>query len=393
MTFVYIALTAALSVLALPAAYLLLLTFAGLFVRRNADQSGTAPGTRFAILVPAHNEAKLLPLLLESLRNNDYPTELYEVFVVADNCTDSTAEIGRSLGAVVYERNDTQLRGKPHALKWLIGQLSERSEDFDAYLFLDADSQVSSKFLAAMDRNLRDGYEVVQSYYAVSNPAASSLSALRYIAFVLKHNVRPMGKRALGLSCGLFGTGMAFSREIIERYGWESFTLAEDIEHFMKLTNDGVEVRFAHEAVLWSDMPTSFEGARGQNLRWERGRLDMARRFSLPFLVQGLLKGNMRKVDAAIEQLIPPMSITYAAGAVLLLLTLPTLQPWLIGLGIAVNAALLTHLVLGLIIARAPVAVYRAFAFAPAFVAWKLLIYVQAMALKELPWVRTQRPQ
>ncbi len=393
MTFVYIALAAALAVVALPAAYLLLLTFAGLFVRRKADESGTAHGTRFAILVPAHNEAKLLPLLLESLRNNDYPTELYGVFVVADNCTDATAEIGSSLGAVVYERNDTQLRGKPHALKWLIGQLAERSEEFDAYLFLDADSQVSSNFLSAMDRNLRDGYQAVQSYYAVSNPAASSLSALRYIAFVLKHNVRPMGKRALGLSCGLFGTGMAFSREIIERYGWESFTLAEDIEHFMKLTNDGVAVRFAHEAVLWSDMPTSFEEARGQNLRWERGRLDMARRFSLPFLVQGLLKGNMRKIDAAIEQLIPPMSITYAAGAVLLLLTLPTLQPWLIGLGIAVNAALLAHLVLGLITARAPVAVYRAFAFAPVFIAWKLLIYVQAMALKELPWVRTQRPQ
>ena len=393
MTFVYIALAVALAVLALPAAYLLLLTFAGLFVRRNTVQSGAAPETKFAILVPAHNEATLLPLLLESVRNNDYPAQLYEVFVVADNCTDATAEIGRSLGAVVYERSDAQLRGKPHALKWLIGRLADRSEEFDAYLFLDADSQVSSNFLAAMDRNLREGYQAVQSYYAVSNPAASPLSALRYIAFVLKHNVRPMGKRALGLSCGLFGTGMAFSREIIERYGWESFTLAEDIEHFMKLTNDGVAVRFAHEAVLWSDMPTSFEEARGQNLRWERGRLDMARRFSLPFLVQGLLKGDMRKVDAAIEQLIPPMSITYAAGALLLLLTLPTLQPWLIGLGVAVNAALLTHLVLGLITAGAPAAVYKAFAFAPVFIAWKLVIYVQAMAVKELPWVRTQRPE
>ena len=100
-------------------------------------------------------------------------------------------------------------------------------------------------------------------------------------------------------------------------------------------------------------MPTSFEDARGQNLRWERGRLDMARRFSVGFLVEGLLKGNMRKVDAAIEQLIPPMSITYAAGAVLLLLTRPTLQPWLIGFGVAVNAALFVHLVLGLITAKA----------------------------------------
>ena len=103
MIFVYIALGAALSVVALPAAYLLLLTFAGLFVRRKVDLPDADPVTKFAILVPAHNEAALLPLLLESVHNNDYPKELYEVFVVADNCTDSTAEIGRGLGAVAEQ--------------------------------------------------------------------------------------------------------------------------------------------------------------------------------------------------------------------------------------------------------------------------------------------------
>lgn len=374
----------------LPCLYLLGLTLAGL-VRRRGHSPGVSPATRFAVLVPAHNEEVLLPRLLDNLKKVDYPAHLFDVYVVADNCTDSTADIARASGVQGLERHDSQRRGKGYALRWLLEQVQVLGREYDAYLVLDADSLVSSNFLSAMDARFQQGSLVVQGYYSVSNATQTSVSALRYIALVLMHYVRPMGRRALGLSCGLFGTGMAFRREVIGRFGWDAFTLAEDVEYYLKLTQAGIKVDFAPEAVLWAEMPTSLRDARSQNLRWERGRLMMAWRYGLPFLARGVLERNALKVDAAIEQLIPPLSITFFAGFLLLALSLASWQPWSIGLALAGNLALAGHLFLGLLSARVPLSAYRALALAPRFVAWKLLVYLQAMKPSDMRWTRTQR--
>lgn len=374
----------------LPCLYLLGLTLAGM-VRRGSPSPRVKPATRFAVLVPAHNEEVLLPRLLDNLKDVDYPAHLFDVYVVADNCTDSTADIARASGVHVLERHDTQNRGKGYALRWLLEQVEALGRQYDAYLVLDADSLVSSNFLGVMDAHFQRGSLAVQGYYTVSNATQTSVSALRYIALVLMHYVRPMGRRALGLSCGLFGTGMAFSREVISKFGWDAFTLAEDVEYYLKLTEAGIRVDFAPDAVLWAEMPASFRDARSQNLRWERGRLVMAWRYGWRCLARGMLERNTLKMDAAIEQLIPPLSITFLAGLLLLALGLASRQPWNLGLALAGNLALAGHLFLGLLSARVPLRTYRALALAPRFVVWKLLVYVQAMKPSDMRWTRTQR--
>ena len=386
------ALLIAVLALSLASAYLLFLSVVGLFYRSSARPETDAT-TKFAILVPAHNEEILLPSLLESLGTLEYPKRLLDVYVVADNCSDTTAKIGRSYGAAVFERQNPDLRGKGYALQWLLSQIRPRGEEYDAYVFIDADSLVSPNLLTVMDGKFRSGALVIQAHYGVSNPVETWVSALRYIAFELMNYVRPLGRQVLGLSCGLFGTGMAFRKSVLDEHGWDAFTLADDAEYSLKLIESRVKVDFGPEAAVWSQMPASLRDAKTQNLRWERGRLYMAWRYGIRFLAEGIFTRDLAKVDAAIQQLIPPLSFTFVAATVLLAVSLLVGRGWLVGLGLATNLALMGHVVLGLRSVKAPWQVYRAFVFAPGFVLWKTWVYVQALVPREMGWTRTDRSQ
>lgn len=374
----------------LPCAYLLFLTIAGFFARSSATAT-VVPRTRFAILIPAHNEEKLLPRLLESINDVDYPRELMDVYVVADNCDDSTAQIAANYGTDVFERYDDELVGKPYALRWLLERVHEKNRAHDAYLFVDADSLLSVNFMRVMDAKLQSGSKVVQSYYTVSNATQSPVSSLRFVALILMHYARPLGRKVLGLSSGLFGTGMVFRKDVLDEHGWDSYTLAEDVEYFMKLTGRGIRVDFAPEAVLSAQMPETLKDAKSQNLRWERGRLAMARTYGIRYFVQGLLRFNFVKADAGLQQLIPPMSIMSIAVMLYVALSLVTGNIAIIAVGVAALASLAGHVILGLVVARAPLKVYRAFLFAPAFILWKLFVYAEAMIPKRTSWTRTER--
>ena len=372
--------------------YLLLLTLASFLYRRDTD-TGRDARTRFAILVPAHNEELLLPSLMESLESVDYSRGLFDTYVAADNCSDATAAIARRHGAIVYERDVPALRGKPYALRWLLERVRGLDEEYDAYIFIDADTVVSPNILRVLDDRFQSGSDVVQVHYAVSNPTQSSASALRFIAFQLMNYVRPLGKKVLGLSCGLFGTGMGFKRDILDRHGWDAVTLAEDVEYALKLMDRGVRVEFAPEATVLSRMPASFGDARAQNLRWERGRLIMAWRYGLRFFVTGILERSPSKLSAGMDQLIPPLSVPCLAAGLLLVVSLISGKPALIGLGLAVNVSLAGHVLLGMRSARVPMRVYLAFGFAPWLLVWKTLIYLQSLLPGEIRWTRTERPR
>src|SRR5215211_3370569 len=196
--------------LAAVAAYLLLLTVAALWGRRLRPPSGQT-WQRFAILIPAHDEEALLDRLLASLALLDYPADRYTVCVVADNCSDRTAELGRVGGARVFERQDRVQQGKGFALRWLIERLQTDGEHFDAYVVLDADTVVAPNLLRAFDARLSAGAQVVQAYYAVLNAHAAPTAALRTAALAAVHYLRPLGRLALHLSCGLKGNGMCFA--------------------------------------------------------------------------------------------------------------------------------------------------------------------------------------
>ncbi|HEU5318507.1 MAG TPA: glycosyltransferase family 2 protein, partial [Chloroflexota bacterium] len=319
------ALTLAALAVCLAALYLVFLAVAAVACRRRVPPAG--PGMRrFALLVPAHDEALTIERLLGSLAGLDYTRERWVAHVVADNCADETAEVVRRFAAShpgvdlrVHERFDEGLKAKGYALAWLLERLRAGEERYDAYVVLDADSVVSANFLAAMDARLEQGSRVVQAYYTVLNAGESALAALRYAALAAIHYARPLGRAALGLSCGLKGNGMCFAAEVLEGRGWTAHGLAEDVELHLALVAEGLRVDFAPEATVLADMPVSFRQAAAQNRRWERGRVDVLRGVVPRLLLRGVVGRSPVRLDAALEQLIPPISVPVALGGLLAL--------------------------------------------------------------------------
>lgn len=376
-------------------AYLDALSVAAFVRSRVADAPvGEEPRHRLAVLVPAHNEELLIGRLLENLRRLDYPYELYDVCVVADNCTDSTAQIAHAHGATVYERFDPAERAKGYALRWLLERL-EASAAYDAFVILDADSVVSTNFLRSLDARLAAGAQVIQAHYSVLNADDTAVAGLRSAALAAVHYLRPLGRAALGLSCGLKGNGMCFAAPVLERFAWSWFTLAEDVEFHLALVSSGIRVEFAPEATVLADMPVTLDQAASQNDRWERGRLQLVRRYVPRLLLDSLRHRNLLRFDAAVEQLIPPLSIPFALSGLLLLAGVVLAAHG--GLIVTLLAALsligqAAYLLAALALVGAPRARYLALARAPIYIAWKLGLYARALfSSQSADWVRTSR--
>lgn len=394
--------------MAILAAYLLLLTLAATKAQKITPSTGKTPIHRFLILIPAHNEERLLPSTLANLKQLDYPSALFEIHVVADNCADQTAIVGREGGAIVHERNDLTQRGKGYALTWLLGQLEENKHSDpipEAIVILDADTVVSSNFLKVMDARLSSGEQIIQAYYAVRDPSRSWAISIRYIALAAIHFLRPLGRMVLGGSVGLKGNGMVFAAEIMKNRQWSAH-LTEDIEFHMQLILAGSRVTFAPDAIVEAEMPDTLKGSQTQNARWERGRVDMARQY-IPALWKGVLNALREKqfrrayllFDAIMEHLIPPFSIFVASSVFLFLLALllPTgnitpLKSANIGLGIGIILAQIIYTFTSLILVKAPGKIYKALFYAPIFVLWKIGVYLKVFSKEEQQeWVRTAR--
>ncbi len=397
-------------VLAALVGYLLLLTGLACFAPRRTplpNDSLTRPDGgptyhRFAILVPAHNEELLLPQLLGSLRALNYPAANYAIFIVADNCTDRTAQVGRAAGAVVYERTNAEQRGKGYALQWLQARLQEDEVAYDAAVILDADSVVSANFLAVMNAQLQGGARAVQAYYAVledAAPAHQSWGAdLRAAALTVLHYLRPQGRMVAGASVGLKGNGMVFHRDLLRDHAWSS-SVTEDIEYHMTLLLAGERVVFAPDAVVRAEMPASLAAAKSQNVRWEQGRVEMARRY-LPKLLRAALTpaapSRLALLDAAVEHVIPPFSILAAASLLYSLLALAVFfvtggaGPLLLAIFVLLGQAV--YLLVGMTLARASRRIFLALLYAPLFLVWKVWLYVRVLLkLDRQGWVRTAR--
>ena len=392
--------------------YLLLLTAVSIRASRQTKARTGPPTNRFLILVPAHNEERLLPDLLANLRQVDYPQALYTVHVVADNCSDDTAVIARQGGAVVHERFHETEKGKGYALQWLLQQLWAAEEPHDGILILDADSVISPNFLRVMDARLARGERVIQSYYAVRNPEQSWSMSLRYVALAVLHYLRPLGRMVLGGSTGLKGNGMVFAAEILRQQAW-SASITEDIEFHMGLVLSGERVMFAPDAVVEAEMPQNLAGSQTQNTRWEQGRLQMAQTYVPPLLRQSwaaVKKPEYGRAyllfDAVMEHIIPPFSILVGISglglvtAVLLFLFAPasalgTSLKWVnLILGAFNLIGQIIYIFYGLRLVKAPKQIYKALLYAPAFMVWKIWLYIRILLGRDQEgWVRTARNQ
>lgn len=381
-------------VLALSSGYLLLLLLAARDSARSptiapSDHAGTR--LRIVILIPAHDERDGIQATLASVASCSYPADRRRTIVVADNCTDDTADCARMADVEVWERDDRAKLGKGFALAWALQQL-QADDDFDAVAVLDADCLASPNMLSAMEECIGRGASAVQVSYVVANPGASHASALRFAGFALMNTVRPLGKQRLGLSCGLSGSGMAFTKELLRRVPWDVAGLTEDAEYHLRIVEGGGRVEFVPDAWVSSSMPTSLGRSASQQARWENGKLELVRHWSGRLVASGLAEQDMVRLHAGLEWLVPPQSLI-AAGSV---------GSWLAGrlldsrrlmsLSAGTLAAQLVFVLMGLRLVHAPMRVYRALLVAPVLIARKIALYVRLLGGRgPTSWVRTER--
>ena len=400
--------------LALPLLYLLLLSVAALLAGRRAGHTAppaavlasspsppppaslaTTRRPRFALLIPAHDEEAVIGGLLASVAALDYPAALRDVYVIADNCADETANIAQEAGVAgvqVRERRDERQRGKGYALRWLLEDLERGGRRYEGYVVVDADSQLSPNFLSAMAAGLARGADAQQGQYRVQNATTAWTAGLRAVAFALINHLRPLGRSALGWSVGLKGNGMCFSRRLIERFGWASYSLAEDAEYHLALVSAGIRVVYTPEAVVTSAMPTTLRQARSQQQRWERGRLALARTHALALMRGAWRHRDLARLDAIADVCLPPISAL--VGLLALVVLGAAALRWGPGLVVASGlvAVFALHGAAGMGLARLSWRAYGALLYAPWYVLWKIGIYCAAALRRgDGAWVRTSR--
>ncbi len=395
-------LLAAQALIALPILYLCILSLSAIMTasRRKVLDTHSAweekdSHINFALLVPAHDEEGILNTLLESLSQLTYPREKYTVYVVADNCTDGTAELVRTTGwAHVYERFDPERRGKGYALNWLLQKLAQDGLMHDAYIILDADSVVNPAFLQPLAREIGQGAKAVQACNTVLNTTTSPSTILRWIALTLVNHVRSLGRNGLGASSTLNGNGMCLTQELLKHYPWQSFGQSEDYKYYLTLMEHGERVHYVPEAVVRSQMPTTFTQMRTQDVRWESADGSQAHwQVALRLLKAGIKSRDFKRIEAIAELLTPPLSFLafYCLLTCIISLFLWPLPGSLISL--LLLAGLLCYIGTALYLLRPPRTVYVALLHAPGFVIWKLWVFFVLRRSKHYmgKWVRTSR--
>ena len=235
---------------------------------------------RFMAIIPAHNEENVVGNLIESLKKQNYPKELFDIYVIADNCTDNTAKIAREKGAIVYERFDEEHKTKGYALQWFLGQKIEEDAQYDAFCVFDADNIVNENFIKNMNKKLCQGEDVVQGYRDIKNPTDSWISSGYAIYYWMMNRFYHLARYNLGLSPLINGTGFMVRFDVIKPEGWNTETLTEDIEFSLKRIISGNKLGWATDAIVYDEQPVGFKQSWSQRSRWTVGHIQILKRYT-----------------------------------------------------------------------------------------------------------------
>lgn len=237
------------------------------------DTTDAKKNHKFTAIISARNEENVISGIIKSLKEQDYPKDLLDVIVIADNCTDSTAEKAKEAGATVYERNQPDKAMKGYALEWLIDQLlADEKFDSDAIFVFDADNVADKNFVKRMNVALDNGSKMAQGYRDSKNPFDSSVSGAYSIYFLTLMRFFMLARKNLGISAFIGGTGFMLSTELLRQCGgWHTKEICEDVEFTMYRLAEGVTVDFIPDAVFFDEQPVLFSQSWHQRIRWTTG--------------------------------------------------------------------------------------------------------------------------
>jgi cellulose synthase/poly-beta-1,6-N-acetylglucosamine synthase-like glycosyltransferase len=374
--------------------YLWVLAAVGLWpARRYAPSKPVTVWPRFVIVVPAHNEERHLPTLLDSLRQLDYPPDLYEVWVVADNCTDNTARIVVEGGARCLKRDDMTAIGKGWALRFAFDEVCRTAAH--AVVVVDADSVVRPNLLRAFASRLAKGDRALQASDRLQ-PGSSAQSVLLAAENLLEDRLFYQARSRLGLPVLLRGNGICLATSLLREHPWNAFSMTEDTEYAVRLASQGEFARHVPEAVVMTQAPEERGEMAAQRTRWGAGHLRVALRYAPCLLLKGLRALDGRLVDSAFALFVTSKTAVAAWVGISLVLSyvlMPVVGTGPLLTGLAAALGLTCYGALGLMLCRLrPWLLLRTLAAVPAVLAFRYAIHLRSLCCwSSLQWVRTPR--
>jgi cellulose synthase/poly-beta-1,6-N-acetylglucosamine synthase-like glycosyltransferase len=283
--------------------------------KRNPHFPEAAPG-HYAILICARNEDAVIGQLIESVRAQEYPQHLIDIHVIADNCTDRTAQVARAGGALVVERQNKEKIGKGYALEYLIDNITNggREWKYDGYIVIDADNLLEKHFVTEFNNAMKGGCRVVTAYRDSKNFADNWLSACYAVWWLREARYLNGARCLLGLSAQVSGTGFGIRGDLLEELGgWHYFTLTEDVEFTFAMVARGERIGYTPYAILYDEQPTVFKQSWDQRIRWIKGYFQAYARYGAKMLGRVFTRHSFPCYDMLVNTL---------AGTVLTLGTL-----------------------------------------------------------------------
>lgn len=230
---------------------------------------------KFAFIIAARNESAVIGNLIKSIKQQNYPSELIDVIVVADNCTDNTAEIARENGAICYERFNNILVGKGYALDYVFNKIVETFGDYtayDGYFIFDADNVIDRNYVREMNKVFDSGYNVITSYRNSKNYDTNWITAGYSLWFIREAKYLNNPRMMLKTSCAVSGTGFLVNSQIIKKNnGWKFNLLTEDIQFSVVNILEGEKIGYCENAMFYDEQPTTFIQSWNQRMRWSKG--------------------------------------------------------------------------------------------------------------------------
>lgn len=286
------------------------------FIKKEKPHKATQKH-RFAVLISARNESAVIANLLESINNQTYPKELVDVFLIADNCTDNTAEIARNCGANVYERFDKVKVGKGYALNYALKNIKDEygENHYDAFFVFDADNVLDPNYIEEMNKTFSDGYDILTSYRNSKNYGDNWISAGYALWFLRESKYLNYPRMLMNTSCAISGTGFMFSKNILKNCGgWNYYLLTEDIEFTVDHVTKDYKIGFCKNAVLYDEQPNDFRQSVRQRMRWAKGYFQVMCNYGKR-LLKGTFKNSFSCFDMTMT-IMPALVVTICNIAV-----------------------------------------------------------------------------
>lgn len=271
---------------------------------------------KFALLIAAHNEEKVISEIVESLKKQNYPADRFDIFVIADNCTDKTAELAESCGAKIIKRENAEKKGKGYALEYAFDYIFSLDLGYEYAAVFDADNIVDKDFLFYMNKKINTGARAVQGYLDSKNPYDSWLTLSYSLWYWLNNRISQLSRDNLGIGARLGGTGFAVDLKLIKEFGWGATCLAEDTEFTLKLALSDIKVVWEHKAVVFDEKPDGMETSWHQRSRWVQGIYDAFSKYIKPLAKKCIKEKNLmpfHMIMNLLGDLLYPTSICVSA--------------------------------------------------------------------------------